>query len=77
MKLSGSTSDSTLLAITTTSTVTGEPLLDKFTFKVNGYVAPSLSNDASAEDVASAVKTFFGPSCPSELEQHIGISYRY
>ena len=77
MELSGSTSDSAVLAITTTPVVTGAPLLDKFTFKINGYVSPSVDVGASTADVANAVKMLFGPSCPSQLENTIGSAYIY
>ena len=67
MVLTASTVQGSDLTVTMTESVQGKPKLDTFTFKVNNFVSPPLHVDPTELEVSDAVKSLFGPTCPSGL----------
>jgi len=65
------------MTVTASESVVGVPDLNSFTFKINGFVSDPVTFQASDEDVASAIKSLFGPKCPKQIENDLGANIMF
>jgi len=75
LDLSASSSNDSVMTVSTVEYSEGVANLDFFTFKVNGYISHPVKYNASIFTVAYEVRSFFGPRCPYELEWGLPVNH--